>query len=69
VDYRDDLLNLRTAHKLKMTHLIGGGVDQAAASERRKKHYPQTNHLTRLQQSFCINTNIRAGCWRSNTRM
>jgi hypothetical protein len=26
------------------------------------------NHLVRLRQSFCLNTNTRTGCWRSNTR-
>jgi hypothetical protein len=37
VDYRDDLLNLRTACKLQLPHLTEGGVDQAAAAERQKK--------------------------------
>jgi hypothetical protein len=49
VNYRADLLNLRTAYKLNLPHLIGGGADQAAAAERqKKKHYSQTNHLARL---------------------
>jgi hypothetical protein len=26
------------------------------------------SHFVRLRQSFCLNTNIRTGCWRSNTR-
>jgi hypothetical protein len=26
------------------------------------------NHLARLRQSFCLNTNTKTGCWRSNTR-
>jgi hypothetical protein len=26
------------------------------------------NHLVRLRQSFCLNTNTRTGCWRSSTR-
>jgi hypothetical protein len=26
------------------------------------------NHLERLQQTFCLNSNTRTGCWRSNTR-
>jgi hypothetical protein len=35
VDYRADLLNLRTAYKLKLLpHLTGGGADQAATAER-----------------------------------
>jgi hypothetical protein len=38
VDYRDDILNLRTACKLKKPHLSEGGVDQATAAEKRKKH-------------------------------
>jgi hypothetical protein len=37
VDYKTDLLNLRTACKLKLPHLTEGGVDQAAAAERQKK--------------------------------
>jgi hypothetical protein len=37
VDYRDNLLNLRTANKFKQPHLTEGGVDQAAATERLKK--------------------------------
>jgi hypothetical protein len=49
VDYRDDLLNLRTASKLKLPHLTeGGAYEEAATEDRRKKHYPQTNHLARL---------------------
>jgi hypothetical protein len=37
VDYRADLLNLRTTYKLKLPHLTEGGADQAAASEKQKK--------------------------------
>jgi hypothetical protein len=36
VDYRADLLNLRTACKLKLPHLTVGGADQAAAAKRQK---------------------------------
>jgi hypothetical protein len=36
VDYRADLLNLRTACKLKLPHLTGAEVNQAAAAERQK---------------------------------
>jgi hypothetical protein len=46
VSYRADLLNLRTACKLKLPHLTKGGADQAAATERQKKknttHKPTT---------------------------
>jgi hypothetical protein len=42
VDYRVDFLNLRTACKLKLTHLAGGGPDQAAAAERQKKKTSQS---------------------------
>jgi hypothetical protein len=45
VGYRDVLLNLRTACKLKLPHLTEGGADQAAAGERQKKnntHKPTT---------------------------
>jgi hypothetical protein len=48
VDYRTDLLNQRTACKLKLPHFIGGGADQAAAAERQKKKTLLTNHLVRL---------------------
>jgi hypothetical protein len=37
VDYRDDLLNLRTAYKLKLLHLTRGKDDQATAAARQKK--------------------------------
>jgi hypothetical protein len=37
VDYKTDLLNLRTACKLKLQHLTEGGADQAAVTERWKK--------------------------------
>jgi hypothetical protein len=50
VDCRADLVNLRIACRLKLPHITGGGVGQAAAAERKKKekHYPQANHLARL---------------------
>jgi hypothetical protein len=37
VDYRADLLSLRTAWKHKLPHLTEGEADQAAAAERQKK--------------------------------
>jgi hypothetical protein len=46
VDYKVDLLNLRTACKLKLPHLTEGRADQEDATERqKKKHYPQANNL------------------------
>jgi hypothetical protein len=39
VGYRADLWNLRTTYKLKLLHLTEGGVDQAAAVERKKKNW------------------------------
>jgi hypothetical protein len=36
VDYRDNFLNLRTAYKLTLPHLTGGGTDQVATAERQK---------------------------------
>jgi hypothetical protein len=46
VDYRDDLLNLRTAIKLKLPHLTEGGAAQAAAArkteENKKQNCPTT---------------------------
>jgi hypothetical protein len=43
VDYRDELLNLRTACKLKLPHLTERGADQATATERQKEKTPPTN--------------------------
>jgi hypothetical protein len=42
VDYRTDLLDLRTACKLKLPHLTEGGADHAAATERQKKKKKKT---------------------------
>jgi hypothetical protein len=56
---------------MKLPHITEGRADQAAAAERqkkKKKHYSQANLLARLHQSFCLNTNTKTGCWRSNTR-
>jgi hypothetical protein len=54
-----------------LPHLIAGEADQAAAAEgqkkKKKKLYPQANHLARLRQSFCLNNNTRIGSWKSNT--
>jgi hypothetical protein len=33
VDYREDLLNLRAAFKLKLSEFAGGGANQATAAE------------------------------------
>jgi hypothetical protein len=43
VNYRADLLNLRTACKLKLPHLTGGGADQAEAAEKQKNKTQLTN--------------------------
>jgi hypothetical protein len=49
VDYRDDLLNLRRACKLKLPYHTEGGPHQAAAAERQKgKIVPTANHLARI---------------------
>jgi hypothetical protein len=45
VDYRADLLNIRTAWKLKLLHLTKGGADQAAAADRQKKKTLPINQL------------------------
>jgi hypothetical protein len=37
VDHRADLLNLRTACKLKLPYLTEAGADQAVVTERQKK--------------------------------
>jgi hypothetical protein len=36
--------------------------------EGEKKQASLPNHLVRLRQSFCLNTNTKTGCWKSNTR-
>jgi hypothetical protein len=43
VDYRADLLSLRTARKLKLPHFTEGGADQKADTERQKKKTLSTN--------------------------
>jgi hypothetical protein len=40
VNYRADLLNLRTACKLKLPHLTERRADQAASAERQKEKQP-----------------------------
>jgi hypothetical protein len=40
VDCRADLLNLRTACRLKLPYLTGGRADQAAATEKQKEKNP-----------------------------
>jgi hypothetical protein len=49
VGYRDDLLNLRTACKLKLLYLTEGGAEQAAAAARQKKKKNQNKTLTASQ--------------------
>jgi hypothetical protein len=66
VSYRTDS---RAAYRLKLPHPTEGGADQAAASERQKKKKNKLCiHLAILPQSFCLNTNTRTGCWRSNIK-
>jgi hypothetical protein len=38
MDYRTDLLNLRTACKQKLPQFTEGGADQAAVAERQEKN-------------------------------
>jgi hypothetical protein len=51
-------------------YLTEGGADVAAATERqeKKKLASLPNKLLRLRQIFCLNTNTRTECWKSNTR-
>jgi hypothetical protein len=42
VGYRADFQNLRTAYKLKLSHLTEGGADKAAATESQKKNWQET---------------------------
>jgi hypothetical protein len=43
VDHRANLLNLRTACKLKLPYLTEAGADQAVVTERQKKKTLLTN--------------------------
>jgi hypothetical protein len=63
-----------------VTELISGTWGQATAHWERslqsschwkteEKLGRLPNHLVRLRQSLCLNTNTRTGCWRSNTRI
>jgi hypothetical protein len=45
VDYRDDLLNLRTAFSVKLPYLIGGGANQAATVKKQKNKTLLTSQL------------------------
>jgi hypothetical protein len=58
VDHRADLWNLRTSH----TSLREELTKQLPLKDREKKLMSLLNHLARLRQSFCLNTNIRIGC-------
>jgi hypothetical protein len=63
VDHRADVRNLRTSH----TSLREELTKQLLLKKGKKlAHLPK--HLTRLRQSFCLNTNTRTGYWKSNTR-
>jgi hypothetical protein len=49
VDYSADLLNLRTACKLKLPHLSGGRADKAATVERQNNKTLLTSSETRRE--------------------
>jgi hypothetical protein len=57
VGYRADLQNLRPSH----TSLREELTKELLLKDRRKAG-KTPNHLARLRQSFCLNTNTRAGC-------
>jgi hypothetical protein len=59
VDYRDDLLSLRTTCKLKLLHLTERGANQEAATERQKKitlptSQPPGETMTVLHQDWML---------------
>jgi hypothetical protein len=62
VGYRADLWNLRTTH----TSLREELTKQLPLKEEKLVKLP--NHLARLRQSFCLNTNTRTGCRRSSIK-
>jgi hypothetical protein len=59
VSYRAILQNLKTRHISLREELI----KQLVLKDREKKDKPGSlpNHLVRLRQSICINTNTRTG--------
>jgi hypothetical protein len=59
-----DLQNLRTNHTWLREEL----TKQLLLKDREKKLGSLPNHLARLRQSFCLNSNTRTGCWKSNTK-
>jgi hypothetical protein len=52
VNYRADLLNLRTGCKFKLPHLTGGGADQAAAVEKWRTLVPSCYCLYSLYNNI-----------------
>jgi hypothetical protein len=59
VGYRADLQNLRASH----TSLREELTEQLPLQDRKKKKRVKIlNHLARLRESFCLNTNTRTGC-------
>jgi hypothetical protein len=66
VGYGADLQNLRTTYNCHTS--LREKLNKQLLLKNRTKKKPLPNHLMRLQQSFCLNTNTRTGCWRSNTR-
>jgi hypothetical protein len=69
VSYRADPQNLRTHTNSNChTSLKEELTKQLPLKDRRKTGKTPPNHMVRLRQRLCLNTNIRAGCWRSYTR-
>jgi hypothetical protein len=64
VGYKADLQNLKTSH----TSLREKLTKHLPPKDKKKKLPSLPNHLARLRQSFCLNTNTRTWCWRRNTR-
>jgi hypothetical protein len=64
VGHRTDLWNLRTSHASLREEL----TKQLPLKDRKKNLVSLPNHLVRLRQSFCLNTNTRTWCRKSNTR-
>jgi hypothetical protein len=58
VGHRDDLQNLGTSH----TSLREELTKQLPLKDREKKLASLPNHLAKLRQSFCLNTNTGTKC-------
>jgi hypothetical protein len=65
LDYRADLQNLRKRHTLLKEQL----TKKLPLKDRKKKTGESPQPPGKTKETFCLNTNTRTGCWRSNSRI